>query len=60
MNPNVGKADRTLRVVLGLLILGAGLYFKSFWGLLGLVPLMTATIKWCPAYIPFGINTCKK
>ena len=41
----------------GLTILGAGLYFKSWWGLIGLGPILTATFRFCPAYLPFGLNT---
>lgn len=57
MKCNMGKGDRMFRAVLGLLILGAGLYFGSWWGLIGLIPLGTAFLSWCPAYVPFGINT---
>lgn len=59
MKRNVGKADRTIRVLLGIAIIGIGIYFKSWWGLLGIIPLFTATLGWCPAYLPFGISTCK-
>jgi hypothetical protein len=59
MTPNVGGIDRTLRFVAGLAILGVGLYFKSWFGLIGLVPLLTATIRWCPAYLPLGFSSCK-
>ncbi len=58
MKTNVGGIDRILRVIVGLALLGAGLAFKSWWGLVGLVPLLTAAIGWCPAYLPFGLNTC--
>ncbi len=58
MKQNVGGIDRILRIVLGLALLGAGLAFKSWWGLVGLGPLPTAAIGWCPAYLPFGLNTC--
>jgi hypothetical protein len=58
MKQNVGGIDRILRIVLGLALLGAGLAFKSWWGLVGLGPLLTAAIGWCPAYLPFGLNTC--
>lgn len=58
MQKNVGKADRALRVALGLGILVLGLVFKSWWGAFGIVPLFTATLGWCPVYLPFGINTC--
>ena len=42
------------------MILGAGLYFQSWWGLIGLIPLFTSIVGWCPAYIPFGIDTGKR
>ncbi len=58
MNRNVGSADRIVRVVLGLAIIGAGIVTKSWWGAIGIVPLFTAAIGWCPAYLPFGISTC--
>jgi hypothetical protein len=57
MNANVGDIDRTIRIVLGLAIIAAGVYFKSWWGAVGIVPLLTATIRWCPAYLPFGLST---
>lgn len=57
MKTNVGSIDRILRYVVGLALLGAGLYFKSWWGLVGLGPLLTAVFRFCPAYLPFGLNT---
>ncbi len=60
MNKNVGSADRTLRIILGIVILALGFYFKSWWGVIGLVPLLTAFIGWCPAYAPLKISTAKK
>ena len=59
MNPNVGGIDRILRLIAGLAILGAGLYFKSWLGLIGLVPILTALFRFCPAYVPFGLSSCK-
>ena len=58
MKANVGGFDRVLRALVGLFLLGAGLYFKSWWGLVGLVPLFTAIFRFCPAYLPIGLNTC--
>jgi len=60
MLKNIGSADRVVRVVVGLAIIAAGFYFKSWWGAVGVVPLLTAAIGWCPAYLPFGITTCAK
>ncbi len=59
MKANVGKADKTIRVILGVIIIAAGVYFKSWWGAVGLLPLFTALIGWCPLYAPFGISTKK-
>jgi hypothetical protein len=58
MKCNVGKTDRIIREVVGLGIIVAGLYFKSWWGAVGLIPLLTAIFRFCPAYVPFGISTC--
>jgi hypothetical protein len=60
MDQNVGGIDRVVRVVAGIAIIAAGAYFKSWWGAVGLVPLLTATIRWCPLYLPFGISTRPK
>lgn len=58
MKCNVGKADRTARVILGLVLLGTGFYYQSLWGLVGLVPLLTAAVGFCPLYPLFKVNTC--
>lgn len=58
MKPNVGGIDRVVRIIAGLAILGAGYYFRSWWGLVGLAPILTATFRFCPAYLPFGFSTC--
>jgi len=57
---NVGKTDRILRIMAGIAIIGAGLAFHSWWGAIGVVPLATGFLRWCPAYIPVGINTGAK
>ena len=59
MKCNVGGTDRVLRIVLGLAIAGWGLWAKNPWGAIGLVPLLTGLIGWCPAYLPLGLRTCK-
>ena len=58
MKANIGGIDRIIRIIAGLAILGAGYYFKSWWGLVGVVPLLTAFVGFCPAYVPFGLSTC--
>lgn len=57
MTCNMGKGDRIIRGILGVVILGGGLFFQSWWGLVGLVFLITAIVARCPAYVPFKINT---
>ena len=59
MKANVGSIDRVIRLIAGLAILGAGYYFKSWWGLIGLVPILTGVFRFCPGYLPFGLSTCK-
>ena len=59
MKANMGKTDKIIRVILGIAIVALGVYFKSWWGALGLIPLLTATISWCPLYAPFKISTKK-
>jgi hypothetical protein len=60
MKVNMGKPDKIIRMILGAAIIAAGIYFQSWWGLAGIIPLGTAFINWCPLYVPFGISTCKK
>ena len=55
---NVGSIDRILRIIVGIAIMGAGYYFKNWWGAIGAVPVMTALMGWCPAYTLLGIKTC--
>lgn len=59
MTRNVGTIDRVVRIALGLA--GLSLVFvgpQTWWGLLGLIPLGTAAMGWCPPYAMLGINTC--
>lgn len=58
MTKNVGGIDKTIRIIIGLAIIAAGVFYQSYWGAIGLVPLLTALIGWCPPYAIFGINSC--
>ena len=60
MKCNVGKADKIARIIIGLCIIAARVYFNSWFGVIGVVPIVTAILGWCPLYIPFGISSCKK
>lgn len=60
MNCNVGTPDKILRIIIGLAIGGLGIYFQSWWGLIGLIPILTAIFGFCPLYSIIKVNTCKK
>ncbi|HPA15749.1 MAG TPA: DUF2892 domain-containing protein [Desulfobacterales bacterium] len=59
MKCNVGRTERIIRIIIGLMIMGAGVYFDTWWGAVGMLPLLTATIAWCPVSSLLGISTCK-
>lgn len=61
MKKNVGNIDRIARIILGVGLLA--LTFagpKTLWGLIGLIPLLTASFSFCPFYPILGISTCSK
>lgn len=60
MKPNVGSADKIARIVLGVVIVALGIYFQSWWGAVGIVPLLTGIFNFCPAYNLIGISTKSK
>ena len=61
MNANVGGIDHILRIVVGLVLLCLAFVGpKTLWGLVGLVPLATGFMRFCPVYPLLGINTCPR
>jgi len=61
MTKNIGTVDKILRIVVGLAIIAYGVYAQSWLGIIGIIPLGTALIGWCPLYCPLGVNTtCDK
>jgi hypothetical protein len=58
MKANVGRTERTIRVIVGVVILGVGMAYQSWWGAVGVVPLATGLTGWCPPYALLGISTC--
>ena len=60
MKKNIGKIDRIIRVVIAIIIFLLGAMNQSWFGLIGLIPLFTAIIRWCPLYCPLKISTCGK
>jgi hypothetical protein len=60
MKANVGLTDKIIRIVIGLAILFyVGYVLKSWWALIGLIPIITALISYCGLYSVLGISTCK-
>ena len=60
MQPNIGKLDSFVRYVLGIGLLLIVVFVEGPWrwtGLLGIIPIATAAINWCPVWRLFGINT---
>ena len=59
MKKNVGGIDRTLRIVLGLVLIAlAATGTVGWWGYVGVGPLLTGLVGWCPPYSLLGWNTC--
>lgn len=62
MKANVGTVDRVIRIIIGLVLLSLLLFLDGnirFIGLIGIVPIFTALVKFCPLYPLFGISTNK-
>lgn len=61
MKVNVGSIDRVLRIVIGIALIAATVAGQiGLWGWIGIVPLLTAFVGYCPAYQVFGLSTCKR
>lgn len=60
MKHNVGSADQFVRIILTIVIAIIGIHYKSWWGLLAIVPFVTASASFCPLYKIIGINTCQR
>jgi len=60
MKKNIGKNERIVRIIAGIGITSLAFVGpQTPWAFLGLVPLATGLIGWCPPYAVFGISTCK-
>ena len=55
---NVGGIDRVIRIVVGLGLITYAATTGTTWAYLGILPLATGLIGWCPAYCPLGVSTC--
>ena len=58
MKSNVGGIDKILRIVAGLALIGWALTGGPVWAWIGIVPLATGLMGWCPFYPLIGLNTC--
>ena len=60
MTVNIGTLDRLLRALLGVVLIGLVFFGpQTPWGWIGLVPLLTAGVRFCPLYRVLGVRTCR-
>ncbi len=60
MKKNIGKVERIIRIVAGIGVLALAFVGpRTPWAYLGIVPLATGLIGWCPPYALLGVSTCK-
>ncbi len=60
MKCNVGKSDKIIRIILGIIIGTVGYYYQTWWGLVAFIPIGTAAFNFCALYPLVGVNTCAK
>lgn len=63
MKKNEGSLDRLIRLIIGLIVLSLWFFLSGsakYWALLGLIPLLTSLLGWCPLYALLGVNTLGK
>jgi sulfite exporter TauE/SafE len=60
MKQNIGSTDKIIRIILGIVIVALGYYYKSWWGLIAVIPFLTAFISFCPLYPIFSLSTKKE
>ena len=54
---NVGRTDQWLRIAVGIVLIALGLWYGTWWGAIGLIPLLTGLFRWCPVYKMFRTGT---
>ncbi|NQU28282.1 MAG: DUF2892 domain-containing protein [Candidatus Marinimicrobia bacterium] len=65
MKCNIGKTDRMIRIIVGVVILAIHYIYYAVtgyycvWANLGYIPLLTGLFRWCPIYLPFKMDTSK-
>ena len=58
MKTNVGGIDKIIRILAGVALIAWALMGGPVWAWIGVVPLATGLLGWCPAYTLFGMNSC--
>ncbi|MCK2089568.1 DUF2892 domain-containing protein [Thauera aromatica] len=58
MKTNVGGIDKIVRIVIGIALVAWALFGGPVWAWIGVIPLATGLMGWCPAYGLFGMSTC--
>lgn len=58
MKTNVGGIDMILRILVGIALIAWALFGGPVWAWIGILPLATGLMGWCPAYTLIGLNTC--
>lgn len=59
MTKNIHPIERKLRIAIGLFLISMAFWGpSSYWFLIGIVPVTTGLLGWCPPYAMLGINTC--
>jgi hypothetical protein len=60
MKKNIGSVERMVRIIAGTAIISLAFVGpQSAWACLGIIPLATGLVGWCPPYALFGFSTCK-
>ncbi len=54
---NIGKTDRILRIVIGVVLILVAIFFSQPWAYIGIIPLVTGLVKFCPIYSLLKLNT---
>lgn len=58
MKTNVGGIDKILRIVVGIALVAWAILGGPVWAWIGVLPILTGVMGWCPAYTLIGLNTC--
>ena len=64
MTANMGRTDRTVRLAAAAVLLVLVLFVTDGWldwvlGTVAVIFVVTSVVRWCPAYVPFGVDTCR-